>query len=99
MQDLVDIIKEIQSYKDFNFKPSDDAILEASQEIFISNNINSGKKPDFTDSKQKASKQQIWRLKKEGYKGNFDNITSQEASQAITDIGVRKAGNEADARK
>ena len=90
MQDLIDIIREILSYRDFGFKPSDDAIMNVAQKIFLKNCEQYGNKVEFNSSKEKASEQQIWRLKKEGFKGDFDKITKMEASQEISDIEVKK---------
>ena len=90
MEDLLNIIKEIQGYKEFGFKPSDDAIMEASKSIFISNNIARGKNIEPKEKSSSPTSNQLWRLKKEGYDGDVKDLTKMEASKLIQEYENKK---------
>jgi hypothetical protein len=90
MEELKNIIKEIQSYKNslsLN-NLSDDMILDCSVRIFNSQNIESNhtKKESQTNQEILATPKQINLLKKLKYKGDFSQITKKEASALIDEM-------------
>jgi hypothetical protein len=91
MEELKNIIREIQSYKNslsLN-NLSDDIILDCSVRIFNSQNIESNhntKKESQTNQEILATPKQVNLLKKLRYKGDFSNITKKEASALIDEM-------------
>lgn len=87
MEDLKNIVKEIITYKNLGLSHlSDDAILDVSARIFISNNISEDKKEKSEESKvKKASEKQLKFLKQLGYKGDQD-LTVREAFELINKL-------------
>jgi hypothetical protein len=91
MEELKNIIREIQSYKNslsLN-NLSDDMILDCSVRIFNSQNIESNhnpKKESQTNQEILATAKQINLLKKLKYKGDISTITKKEASALIDEM-------------
>jgi hypothetical protein len=90
MDDLKNIIKEIQSYKEFKFTPSDDMILDYSTRIFINQNIQKDKlgfkkaeKVEFEPAtdKQKYFMSKVMNLSDE----EINNISLDEAKGIISE--------------
>ena len=101
MKNFKEIIEEIKSFKSKDFKPSDDAILECSTMIYISEKEQSpksdktpakqGKKKDFKikDPTSPATQPQKDKLDEMGIKYP-EELTKGEAHQLISENSSKK---------
>lgn len=84
MEDLKHIIIEMKKIcLEQGLKPSDDMVLDCSTRIFNSPRHQSD---SYEPPVEKATSKQIWFLKKNGYEGDYENMTKAEASHFINEI-------------